>query len=677
MNKNIFLVTKIFVLLYVTFVFCTTLAAQENQVEFDDAVFMVDEVIQFGEELFLTRLGLDGEKAVILDADNIPDKENLLTIVDNPTAPLGLVLSGGAARAIAHVGVLKKLEEEGIFPDFIVANSMGSMVGLLYAAGVSPDTIEQIITDYPTEFLFTARIPIDGGLIDDYNMISMFYQILGDLDIKNLEIPIVVIAEDLTSRRQVSFMEGDFYKILSATIAMPISFPPVEYKGMKLIDGGTTNLVPVESAAEYTDRILVSTTFSNPENNYTDIISIISRAIDIGKTRQGIKELKSIDSIVIRCDVEDFSYMEFEKVTEIIERGIISTEAVIDKIKASGFDKPTTWNKERVDQFIAKRIEITNRYEKVLASYKRTGMLKQKEFAGYLSVGAEMYSGQKDDYYLDNSDYLYFSQRAEIGTVSGELREYWDPWRGFGLDARLNVSFFDLVSIKNRLMFKWDDFSSGDFVKSFKGILYYGRANFNLTYDGLSGINPFISWEGFFSNDLGLDKGVESAFGRVGIDLYLSNYSFTPYIFTEKYPIVGMGLENDFKIKLIGTFSFGQKTVARFPFNKNDKITLYKNDGLRGAVTEGIFDYLVVTNNNITFEIKTVGSFFESIVVKNLEISAFCDYYRTDINGLSAGLALNVDIALIGLSSVYLSTYGGYDFTQETGFWSLAIGGNR
>lgn len=644
--------------------------ADLDPAEFDDSVFMADETIKFGEEYFLERLGIAAEAT----------EDGILYVSPEDSeadAPVALVLSGGAARAFAHVGVLKKFEEEGIFPDFIVANSMGSVVGLLYAAGVSPDIIERMIMEYPTEFLFTLKIPTDGGLIDDYNMISMFYQVLGDLDIKELEIPTVVLAEDLKSRRQVAFMEGDFYTVLSATTAMPVSFPPVDFRGMRLLDGGTTNLVPVKSASDYTDRIIVSTAFANPENEYRNIISVINRAVDIGKTRQGIEELKNIDNIMIRCNVEDFSYMDFQKTDEIVQRGIDSTEIALEEIKNAGFDKSSTWNKERIDRFMEKRKQITERYNEVLKNYKRTGMIEQKEFVGYLTVGADMYSGPKDDYYLDNSDYIYFAQRGEIKTVVGEIREYWDPWRGFGFDVRLDFSLFELLSFKNRVMFKWNSLDSGNLITGFDGILYYGRVDYNITNDGVKGINPFIAWEGFFSKDYGFEKGVESAFGRTGVDLYFGDYSITPYVFTEVYPVAGMGIENDFKIKLFGPFYFDQKSVIRFPFDKRERISLYENDNLRGYVSSGVFDYFIVTNNSFTFRTETFGSFGESIVIKSLALSAFCDYYKTDDHGVSAGVEVDVSIALIGLASFYITSYVGYDFNHNAIFGSIAIGGNR
>ena len=87
-------------------------------------------------------------------------------------SPVGLVLSGGSARAFAHIGVLRYLEEEGIVPDFIISNSMGSIVGLLYSAGLSPDQIYSAVTGVSIQTLFDLGLPLNGGLLDSSRFLS-------------------------------------------------------------------------------------------------------------------------------------------------------------------------------------------------------------------------------------------------------------------------------------------------------------------------------------------------------------------------------------------------------------------------------------------------------------------------------------------------------------------------
>ncbi len=116
--------------------------------------------------------------------------------------PVGLVLSGGSARAFAHIGVLRRMEELGIVPDFIVSNSMGSIVGLLYGAGFSPDQIAEIIQSTNISELFKVVMPVKGGIIDVSRFSGFLNSYIGDLDLNELIIPVLVICEDISRRDQ-------------------------------------------------------------------------------------------------------------------------------------------------------------------------------------------------------------------------------------------------------------------------------------------------------------------------------------------------------------------------------------------------------------------------------------------------------------------------------------------
>ena len=634
--------TKIICFLLLT-ISMISLFSQETAA-FSDPIFQVDQVIKLGESEFLEKIEAktsDGEE------------------------PLGLVLSGGAARAFAHIGVLRELENEGIYPDFIVANSMGSLVGLLYSAGMSLDTIEETISSFPTDFLFTARLPLDGGIIDDSNMISVLHEMFGDLDLKDLEIPIVVIGEDLVTRRQVHFMEGDFYQILSAAIAMPITFPPVRYDGMILMDGGIANLVPVQAAADYTDKIIVSTTFYETENSYRDVLSILNRSIDIGKTRKGINETKNIDNILIRCDVEKFSFMDFAKVDEIVAKGIESTKPIVPQIKEAGFDKNITWTPERIEQLSAKRNDIQEQFDSLATEYNRTNWVTQKDLNVNVLAGFNMYSGPQDDYHLDNSNYGYLSQELKSGPFFGEVREFYDLNNNFGLDSYLNFALFNVASLQNRLSFSWNK-------DGFNNMYYYGKLDSNIALNSDSYIRPFFAWEGLFVDDF---SNLDNSYGRLGLETYTKNYSLTAYAFNENNPVMyGLGLENDFNIKIVGPLYFGQRTVSRFPFDKNNSVSLFKNDGLRGSSNQGVFDWFVVTNNNLSLQFNNLGTLFETLMFNSASISAFCDYYKTDVDGISAGGEFSLEMSLIGLVSFNFTTYAGWDFGSDKLFGSISIG---
>ncbi|TXT41751.1 MAG: NTE family protein, partial [Spirochaetes bacterium] len=265
-----------------------------------DSLRLVDEPIGLGLEAFAKRL----------EAARISGRE-----------PLGLVLAGGSARAYAHIGVLEVLEAHGIYPDFIVANSMGAVIGMLYAAGLSPAAIGELVREVPSEAYLRLVFPSRGGLINGDAFVGAIERIIGPLDISQTKIPIIVTAEDLKTRRQVEMAQGDFSRIMATTFAMPAIFEPVPLGDFLLIDGGVTNIVPLEIAARYSKNLIVSTALYDKAMTFDNPLSVINRAIDIGKTRAGMRNLLQAKPMVIRNEVEDISYMEFATPGRIIEIG--------------------------------------------------------------------------------------------------------------------------------------------------------------------------------------------------------------------------------------------------------------------------------------------------------------------------------------------------------------------
>ena len=117
-------------------------------------------------------------------------RERILERTKGERDPIGLVLTGGSARAFAHLGVLEYLEKEGIVPDFIVSNSMGSIIAMLYAAGVSPEDIMDLLESVELSDLFTFTLPIRGGLLIPDGFEALVESVIGaDTRLENLDIP--------------------------------------------------------------------------------------------------------------------------------------------------------------------------------------------------------------------------------------------------------------------------------------------------------------------------------------------------------------------------------------------------------------------------------------------------------------------------------------------------------
>ena len=135
----------------------------------------------------------------------------------------------------------------------------------------------------------------------------------------------------------------------------------------------------------------------------------------------------------------------------------------------------------------------------------------------------------------------------------------------------------------------------------------------------------------------------------------------------------GLGFRDNFKIKFTEQFGIRQKTTVRMPLDSSDKVELYRNDGLRGHTVDGYYDKIIVTNNNLSFFADSDISIGEILIVKDIEASAFCDYFSRENYGISTGMSLDFDVSFIGLTSVIFSAYAGYDWDAENIFGGITV----
>ncbi|UCD10142.1 MAG: patatin-like phospholipase family protein [Dehalococcoidales bacterium] len=170
---------------------------------------------------------------------------------------IGLALGGGAARGLSHIGVLKVLEDNDIYPDVITGTSIGALVGALYAGGMGIRDIEQFAVglDFKRLALLTdITLPV-SGLISGKRVISLIKSILGDLTFSQLKYDFACVATDIITGEQVVLREGSLVEAVRASISLPGIFTPVRIANRHLVDGGLVNEVPVsvcrEIGAEY------------------------------------------------------------------------------------------------------------------------------------------------------------------------------------------------------------------------------------------------------------------------------------------------------------------------------------------------------------------------------------------------------------------------------------------
>jgi len=172
---------------------------------------------------------------------------------------ISLVLSGGGARGIAHIGVIEELEKQGFNIHSIAGTSMGSLVGGIYAAGKLKIFKEWILNlDKLDVFNLIDFTLINNGLIKGDKVFNELKEFIPEINIQDLNINYLAIAADLTNRQEIVFNEGNLLKAIRASISIPSILTPVKKDKAILVDGGVINNIPINHAKRIDNDILIA-----------------------------------------------------------------------------------------------------------------------------------------------------------------------------------------------------------------------------------------------------------------------------------------------------------------------------------------------------------------------------------------------------------------------------------
>lgn len=244
------------------------------------------------------------------------------------TAPrIALVLGGGGARGLAHIGVLEVMEEEGLRPAFLVGTSMGGVVAALSAAGQPADRIHQLARGFSFPRWF-----IPGGLVTWDRIFAPAARALVGLSFDQLALPMAVVAVDLEAGRQVVLHEGPLLPALRATCAVPGVLPPVEVGGRWLVDGALVNALPVDVAAmAEPDLVVAARAGGHGPRSMPDLrrpltvftgIEILVRATEIALDRQNTLATAMVEPhVLVDVRLGDIGLRDFDRLDEAVAAG--------------------------------------------------------------------------------------------------------------------------------------------------------------------------------------------------------------------------------------------------------------------------------------------------------------------------------------------------------------------
>jgi NTE family protein len=300
---------------------------------------------------------------------------------DRPT--IGLALGGGGARGIAHIGLLRWLEEHRVPVDYIAGTSMGGLIGGAYASGMSPDEIEALMKTADWDLMFLADSPfryktfrrkedarefpgqIDFGLKGGFKLpsglnagqqiellldhIALPYYDVQDFDA--LPTPFRCVAADLRRSEPLVLGSGSFARALRATMAIPAVFTPVVLDERLLVDGGTLNNVPADvvkaMGATVAIAVNVGSSTDQPPPPST-LFSVLGQTLDSMMTTATRQALKSADVIVVP-DLKGLAGSDWRRTDDLVSRGYSGAEAMSAELLKYQMDEPsyTAWMNAR------------------------------------------------------------------------------------------------------------------------------------------------------------------------------------------------------------------------------------------------------------------------------------------------------------------------------------------
>jgi len=290
---------------------------------------------------------------------------------------IGLALSGGGARGAAHVGVIKVLEELRIPIDYIAGTSMGSVVGGLYASGMSSDEVaeqlaeinwDDVFNDKPSrpqrsqrrksdDLLYLAKgklgvneagVSFPSAVVQgqkfDLILKALTLPVSNINDFDKLPIPYRAVAMDIATGEEVVLGSGDLSLAMHASMAIPAAFAPIELDGRLLVDGGSANNLPISVVRDMGADIIIAIDISTPlltKDELSGALAVIDQLTGILTSRNVAAQVKTLseNDILIVPELGTISTMGFDRVLEAVEVGTVKGREIASQLAKLSLDE--------------------------------------------------------------------------------------------------------------------------------------------------------------------------------------------------------------------------------------------------------------------------------------------------------------------------------------------------
>ena len=287
---------------------------------------------------------------------------------DAPRPRLAIALSGGGARGIAHVGVLRAFEEQGIPIDAIAGTSIGSVLGSIYATGRNAAQLEEAVKSLDWESIFNDRadrrlVPVarredrhravaglgfdfwelrlPAGVLGEYRVNRFLIEVLSpasyavDGDFDRLKIPFHAVATALDTGERIVLKRGNLPRAVRASMSFPLAFPPVYWDGRPLVDGGVVDNLPVREARAFGAAVVVAVDVRSPPpeaSAYRTAIGVASQVSNL-LTERVNAEVRAEADVLVRPEVGRHGFNDYRGFDALIAAGYEAGLRAIPEIR--------------------------------------------------------------------------------------------------------------------------------------------------------------------------------------------------------------------------------------------------------------------------------------------------------------------------------------------------------
>ena len=589
---------------------------------------------------------------------------------ENPRPKVGLVLSGGGAKGLAHIGVLKVIDSLGIKVDYVAGTSMGAIVGGLYASGYNAEQLDSIFSNVDVDALLQDYTPrgsksfyekrndeiyaltlpfnkfklgLPSGLskgLYNFNLLSSLTQHVSHVrDFKQLPIPFLCIATDAETGEKVVLDSGVLAQNMIASGALPTLYSPVEINGRVLIDGGVVDNYPIEELKSRGIDIVIGVDVQDglkTRDELKGVTSVLAQINNFSMIEKMEGKQKATD-IYIKPDIKGFTVVAFDKGKEIIGKGKEKALEFVKELAPFGnlniknngnliaqdsiYIKDIVFNK--LDNFtrayIIGKLKF-KRNTKISMTQLQKGVLNLNATQNFSAINysfEKMQDGDKLILHLkenENTAFLKFGLHYDDLFKSGILLNYTKK----RLLAKNDVASLDLI-LGDNIRYNFDYYVDNGFYWSFGFNSKLTTFNRNITSNIADNV---------VSN---------TTANAINVDFFdLSNQAYLQTIFAQKFSLGG-GVEYKFLrlksetledtnyvfersnyLSIFGFMkydSFDKKYFPRTGWNFNSEIRYYgyssdyKGNFERFSVAKADFGFAQPVFKNMTFKLQTEGGF--------------------------------------------------------------------